>query len=251
MGLTNAARTGRRQQDSYRPLDNDYADGRYARMSEFRIVKNELLSIKLAQEKLAESVFSNLDYFSTAEEKRDIILTLQAELEQEARVHQSKKQFLSNKIAEETARLQNEIALLIGSKHQQGNLIASLVNDLAEVHEGHASALKILGNRYELKDGDLDMQRELLDFVNSIERAERTYHCLTTLLAIANEIQSTEERIELLLSQVAKAPDMRVHENLVSIFTQVVERLKNALAHVREWRDAQTACLNQAGFCAA
>ncbi|MBT5228635.1 MAG: hypothetical protein HOM11_00020 [Methylococcales bacterium] len=233
---------------------NDHTDGRYQKLNEFRLVKNELLLIKHAQEKLADSVFNNLEFFTTAEEKQEIILILQTELDEDNLEHQTKKQALYDKIGEETERLRHEITDLIGTEQQQGDLIKALVHDLNDVYEGHASALTILGNRYDLMDADMDMQRELLDFVNSIERAERTFNCLTGLLDIASDIQTTEEKIESLLSQALVNNELSSQAALPSLksaVAQVVDKLKHALANVKEWRDAQAACLTQAGMCIA
>jgi len=226
--------------DDYAVLVDEHRDGRYEKLKEFQAVKAELLAIKKAQNSLAESVFKNLDYFTGPTEKREIVLTLREELARDTSKHDQRKRELFHKITLETTRLQAEITSLIGAKDEQGHLIRQLSHDLNDICHGHTAAMKILGNRFELNEQDTDMQKELLSFVSSIERAERTHQCLTLLLDIANDIQTTEERLASLLST-----DTDTGTPASGIFSHVVERLKQTLHNVSEWQASERSRLPQ------
>jgi len=217
---------------------DEHRDGRYEKIKEFQAVKDELLAIKKTQNDLADCVFKNLHYFTNPGEKRDIILILRAELTHDATLHDQRKRELFHKITYETQRLQIEIASLIGTEEHQGDLIEQLSHDLNDACHGHMAAMKILGNRYQINEQDTDMQKELLNFVSSIERAERTHRCLTSLLDIANDIQTTEERLESLLGD-SLIPKPATDQPVQGIFSQVVVRLKQTLHSITDWHTSQ------------
>jgi hypothetical protein len=190
-------------------------------------IHQELVVSKKSQADLVETVLSNIDGMP-AEEKIQIISELQEELADAEQAYVEKEAQLKHKIKQAIDQLHSEIMRLTGADAgDQQAQIKLLSQDLLQVQEGNFHAVGILFRRYGIAEGDLEMQNEVLEFVNSIERAEKTYQCITDLQSISGGIMSAEERIQGVLKDV---------ELVLGVAANDLVELKGWRARLRQWR---------------
>jgi len=184
---------------------NDFAAVQCDCATESAKIHQQLVQSKKAQTDLLNTVLSNLEGIPP-EEKIEIITELKDELAQEEEAYDEKQEMLKGKIQHAIQELQDQIVHLIGAQAvDQREQIRQLSQDLLNVQEGHYHAVGILFRRYGIASDDIEMQNEVLHFINSIERAENTYQCITQLQNISGSMVSREELIDGILHDAEQA----------------------------------------------
>lgn len=176
-------------------ISDNCVDGTCDLISNFIDAQKTLYVSRKAQSDLAETVLNNIREIADPVEKVQLLKMLRWELLTERDERNRKRSQVVSSLQAEMARLETEIGELVGQTGDQGERIKEMLNDLNSAGSNRVDALRSLSKRYEIDTSDIEMQADLIRFVSSVERAARLYSALLQIIDIADQVQTTEEKI--------------------------------------------------------
>lgn len=186
-------------------ISDNCLDGTCELIEEFIIAERELYANKKIQADLAETVLSNIREIIEPEEKMKLLSLLKSELMEYDREQVEQREYFIDRIKYEVERLEHEIKELVGiDPNTQATQLEQMIRDISEAGGNRVDALRSLSKRYEIDEDDPEMQAELIKFISGVERASRLYESLTKISEIADQVRTTEERIEYLIKKSRK-----------------------------------------------